>query len=108
MRLDVKPMEGDAELVAVTISPARVGDLFPILLAAYGLTDRESAVTLLLVRGLATREIASELSISPHTVRDHTKAIYEKANVNTRGELVAQLFSNHVLDGFHAAVSHNG
>ena len=107
MRLDVKPMEGDSDLVAVSISPARAGDLFPILLAAYGLTERESAVTLLLVRGLATRDIASELSISPHTVRDHTKAIYEKASVNTRGELVAQLFSNHVLEQFHSAVSHN-
>lgn len=108
MRLDVKPMEGDSELVAVSIAPAGVRDLFPILLAAYGLTERESAVTLLLVRGLATREIATELSISPHTVRDHTKAIYEKASVNTRGELVAQLFSNHVLEEFHAAVNHHG
>lgn len=108
MRLDVKPMEGDAELVAVSISPARAGDLFPILLGAYGLTERESAVTLLLVRGLSAREIATELSISPHTVRDHIKAIYDKAEVSTRGELVAQLFCNHVLDEFHASVSHHG
>ncbi len=108
LRLDVKPMEGDSELVAISISPARMGDLFPILLGAYGLTDRESAVTLHLVRGHSTREIAKELSISPHTVRDHVKAIYVKAGVNTRGELVAQLFSNHVLEEFHAAVGHNG
>ena len=108
MRIDVAPMEGDAGLVAVSISDARVGDLFPILLAAYGLTERETAVTMLLLRGLTVREIAVELSISPHTVRDHTKAIYEKADVNTRGELMAQLFSNHVFEDFHSALRHRG
>lgn len=106
MRLDVQPMEGDVGTVAVTVSPARASDLFTILLSSYDLTERESAVTLLLVRGLSSREIGAELSISPHTVRDHVKSIYAKTAVSSRGELVATLFSNHVLDQFHASVDH--
>ena len=60
----------------------------------------------MLSRGLSVKEIAAELILSVHTVRDHIKAIYDKTGVNSRGELVATLFSNHVLDGFHAAVEH--
>ncbi|MBT8241151.1 MAG: helix-turn-helix transcriptional regulator, partial [Acidimicrobiia bacterium] len=57
-------------------------------------------------RGIGTKEIAAELSISVHTVRDHLKSIFDKANVNSRGELVAGLFTNHFLERFHASVLH--
>ncbi|GAA2805656.1 hypothetical protein GCM10010470_46140 [Saccharopolyspora taberi] len=43
--------------------------------------------------GLPTAEIAASLFISPHTVRDHLKAVFGKAGVSSRGELVARLFS---------------
>jgi DNA-binding CsgD family transcriptional regulator len=86
------------------IEPARASDLTPILLESYGLTEREVEVVLLLARGLATKDVAAELGISAHTVRDHIKAIFDKAGVNTRGELVARLFSEHLLDGFHSAM----
>lgn len=106
VRIHVTPMEGDDGIVSVTIDGARAGDLVPILLDAYGLTARETDIVLLLCRGVGTKEIAAELSISVHTVRDHLKAIFEKAEVNSRGELVAQLFSNHVLSDFHSTVAH--
>jgi DNA-binding CsgD family transcriptional regulator len=105
MRVDVQPLDGDDEIVAVTITPARAGDLFPILLASYGFTERETAVTLLLVRGLTAKEIAADLGISQYTVRDHTKAVFEKAEVNSRGELVAKLFAAHVLEPFHGTIA---
>ncbi len=89
------------------IEPARAADLTPILLEAYGLTEREIDIVIHLARGLATKEIAAELSISPHTVRDHVKAIFTKTGFSTRGELVARVFSDHLLDGFHAAVHRN-
>ena len=85
---------------------ARAGDLLAVLLTAHDFTQPESTVTMLLVRRLTAREITAELSISHHTVRDHTKGIYEKAGVDPRGELVAQLFSNHVLENLHASVAH--
>jgi DNA-binding NarL/FixJ family response regulator len=106
-RVTAIPMEGEHGSVAVMIEPARAADLTPILLEAYGLTEREIDIVIHLARGLATKEIAAELSISPHTVRDHVKAIFTKTGFNTRGELVARVFSDHLLDGFHAAVHRN-
>ena len=103
-RVTAIPMEGARGSVAVMIEPARAADLTPILLEAYGLTGREIDIVIQLARGLATKEIAAELSISPHTVRDHVKAIFAKTGFSSRGELVARVFSDHLLDGFHAAV----
>lgn len=90
----------------VTIEPARPHDLVPILLESYGLTERETEVTMYLARGLAVKEISAELMISAHTVRDHVKAIYDKSGVNSRGELVAHLFAEHIVHHFHDAVQH--
>lgn len=104
LRVTAAPMEGIDGQIAVMLEPARAADLTPILLESYGLTDREVEIVILLARGLTTKDIAAELSLSPHTVRDHVKAIFDKAGVNSRGELVARLFAQHLLDGFHAAV----
>ncbi len=104
LRLHVTPMAGDTDTVAVLVETARPDDIVRILLESYGLTDRETEVVLLLSRGYSPKEVAAELVISVHTVRDHIKAIYEKADVNSRGELVAKLFSNHVLEPLHATV----
>jgi DNA-binding CsgD family transcriptional regulator len=108
LRVTAVPMEGGGGQVAVVIEPARAADLTPILLESYGLTEREIEIVSLLARGLATKEMAAELTLSSHTVRDHIKAIFEKTQVNSRGGLVARLFSEHLLDGFHAAVHRAG
>ncbi|MEO3825976.1 helix-turn-helix transcriptional regulator [Actinomadura sp. B10D3] len=50
-------------------------------------------ISQLVARGLTTSGIAAELVISPHTVRDHVKAVFAKAGVSSRGELVARLFA---------------
>ena len=104
-KLHASPLNDDGR-VAVMIEAARPADLVPILLESYGLTQRESDVVLLLARGLSTKEIASELSISRHTVSDHTKLIFTKCGVTSRGELVANLFSQHIIEGMHTAVDH--
>jgi len=88
------------------IETARRSDLLPILLESYDLTARESEVVLLLSRGLPTKEIAAELCISAHTVNDHIKVIFSKVGVSSRGELVAKLFSEHVIEPFHEQVVH--
>jgi DNA-binding CsgD family transcriptional regulator len=105
-RIHIAPVRGDAGKVMVTIEPASSCDLAQVLLDSYGLTPRETEIVLCLCRGLPSKEIARELMISAHTVRDHIKVIFGKAGVNSRGELVANLFTGHILDGFHSTVTH--
>ena len=52
------------------------------------LSVREQEILKLLSKGRVSKEIAEELSISYHTVRVHTKHIYEKLHVRSRAEAV--------------------
>ena len=54
-----------------------------------------------IARGSSTPEIAAELFLSAHTVRDYIKAVFDKVGVSSRGELVAKLFAEHYADPFH-------
>jgi DNA-binding CsgD family transcriptional regulator len=78
--------------VAVMIEPAGPHELAPLVADACRLTERERDVTRLVARGLPTDAIAARLYLSPWTVQDHLKAIFEKVGVTTRGELVARVF----------------
>jgi len=53
------------------------------------LTARETEVLGLLHKGMTVAEIATVLSISPSTVRNHTQHIFSKLRVNSRFEAVA-------------------
>ena len=83
-------------------------DLVPILLEYFGMTEREAEVVFLVARGLSTKEIAAELCLSTHTVNDHLKVIFSKAGVSSRGELVARLFADYVMEPYHSAVRYLG
>jgi DNA-binding CsgD family transcriptional regulator len=87
--------------VALVIEPAKASEIAPIVVEAYGLTAREVEVTRLVARGLSTDEIATELFLSRHTIRDHLKAIFEKVGVSSRGELTSELFAEH----YHAPLN---
>lgn len=86
---------GDEGRIAVIIEPGRPDEIAPLILRAYGLSDRERQVTRLVMVGAATDEIARVLNISPHTVQDHLKAIFEKTGIRSRRELVAKVFFDH-------------
>lgn len=77
---------------AVVIQPARGPEILALMVHSHGLTERERDVTELTLAGLATSEIAKRLGISPYTVQDHLKAIFEKVGVRSRRELVARIF----------------
>ncbi|HEX5014200.1 MAG TPA: LuxR C-terminal-related transcriptional regulator [Candidatus Limnocylindrales bacterium] len=52
------------------------------------LSQRELEVLRLLPSGLSQREVAAELYVSFNTIRTHTKAIFNKLGVASRGEAV--------------------
>ena len=89
-RLHVQNTEGR---IAVIFEEARPSEIAPLIVDAYGLTKRECEITRLVLRGLSTAEVSEELHITPNTVRDHFKSIFDKVGVRSRRELVGQVFA---------------
>ena len=54
------------------------------------LSDREQEVLSLIATGSTNKEIAGLLHLSPHTVKEHTSAIYRKLGVRNRAEATRQ------------------
>lgn len=59
--------------------------------AGRALSPREAEILDGTKRGLSAAAIAVELSISPHTVRQHLKTIYRKFEVKNRTGLVVEM-----------------
>ncbi len=64
--------------------------VFPPQAAPSGvqLTSREREVLELVASGSTNREIAATLHLSPHTIKEHTSALYRKLGVRNRAEAV--------------------
>jgi two-component system response regulator DesR len=54
------------------------------------LSEREQEVLSLVATGSTNKEIAAHLHLSPHTVKEHTSAIYRKLGVRNRAEATRQ------------------
>ncbi len=65
--------------------------------AEYGLSERETEILELMVRGLIKKEIADQLSLSYHTVDNHLRSIYTKLHVHTRTGAVAKAVSERLF-----------
>jgi two-component system response regulator DesR len=52
------------------------------------LSEREREVLDLIAAGSTNREIAEQLFLSPHTVKEHTSAVYRKLQARNRAEAV--------------------
>ncbi|MDP8960201.1 MAG: LuxR C-terminal-related transcriptional regulator [Actinomycetota bacterium] len=81
--------------VAVIIEPAHPARISSLLMSAYGLTEREQEVTKLVLQGSSTSQIADALVVSPHTVQQHLKSIFDKTGVRSRRDLVGKVFFAH-------------
>ncbi|MEU8796150.1 helix-turn-helix transcriptional regulator [Spirillospora sp. NPDC048819] len=90
--------DGPEAPVAVMLEAARPAEMAPLMVDAYGFTDRERRVTELVAQGLSTRQIAARLHVSSYTVQDHLKSIFAKSGTGSRGDLVARLFFDHYAD----------
>jgi DNA-binding CsgD family transcriptional regulator len=88
-------VSGGAHRVAVIVEPAHPARIAPLLMSAYGLTEREQQVTRLVLQGNSTAEIAERLVVSTHTVQQHLKSIFDKTGVRSRRDLVGKVFFAH-------------
>jgi DNA-binding CsgD family transcriptional regulator len=88
-------LEQNGSEVAVIVEPASPERLGSLLMAAYGLTAREQAIAQQVLQGASTEEIARKLHLSPYTVQDHLKSVFEKTDVRSRGQLLATVFFDH-------------
>ncbi len=84
-----------ARRVAVIVEPAHPARIAPLLMSAYGLSDREQEVTRLVLGGELTAAIAGRLFVSAHTVQQHLKSVFEKTGVRSRRDLVGKVFFAH-------------
>jgi DNA-binding CsgD family transcriptional regulator len=79
--------------VAIMIELARPVQVASLLVRAYGLSERETDVVKGVLQGLSTEEIAQAAYLSPYTVQDYLKSVFEKTGVRSRRELVGKVFA---------------
>lgn len=88
---------GDAEQRVVVIEKVPQRELASVIVRAYGLSSRERQVAELVLRGLPTKQVARTLELSPHTVSDYLRSLFDKVGVRSRRELAARLLVDHHL-----------
>ncbi|HWM17236.1 MAG TPA: helix-turn-helix transcriptional regulator, partial [Microbacterium sp.] len=91
----VEPTQG----IVVTIEPTTMDERLDLFTRAYALSARERDVVVELSRGAATAEIASRLFLSPYTVQDHLKSVFEKTGMRSRRSLLARAAGAHDAAG---------
>jgi DNA-binding CsgD family transcriptional regulator len=78
------PMIGDGEL--------HLG--LDRLCEQFHFSTRERDIVEMILKGKSNKEIEQELFISPHTVKNHIYHIFQKAGLNSRGQLVSLVLQN--------------
>jgi len=86
-------VEGNAvihpQLTKTFIEEVRLGEGRGAPSSATPLSKREREILQKVADGNTTKQVASELGISPHTVKTHLERIFEKLGANDRAQAVA-------------------
>jgi len=61
------------------------------------ITNREKQIIKFIAKGLSSEKIASELFISPFTVKTHRKNLFKKLKVNSVTELLKIAYENNII-----------
>jgi DNA-binding CsgD family transcriptional regulator len=79
------------QLTKTFIEEARMGDSgsAPGEQKSPALSKREREILQKVADGATTRQVASDLGISPHTVKTHLERIFEKLGAKDRAQAVA-------------------
>src|SRR5262249_35603174 len=86
--VEAATLEGSAAgQVVVTFREAPPQETFDRLCRISALSRREREVVSVLLEGLDTRAACERLFISPHTLQDHLKSVFEKLQIHSRREL---------------------
>lgn len=93
-------------LHSAEISPSNAIDRYPedfigamkwsAVVHNLSLSERESAIAALLLRGHSQPQIAAEMKISVHTVHTHLERLYRKLGVHSGKAVIAKLFQVYV------------
>lgn len=59
------------------------------LTRAFGLSDREVEIALMIYEGFTNRQISAALKLTEGTTRNYVSSIYEKTNTQNRAEVIA-------------------
>src|SRR3954462_9939379 len=91
--------------VAIVLDRAAGPRVAALRLEAHGVTPREREIAALLAHGRSNADIATTLVLSPYTVQDHIKSLFEKTGVSSRRELVARMFLDDYLPRIAASTT---
>jgi DNA-binding CsgD family transcriptional regulator len=83
--------------VAIVLDVAAGPRVAALRLEAHGVTPRERDVAALLAHGQSNADIATTLVLSPYTVQDHIRSLFEKTGVTSRRALLARVFLDDYL-----------
>jgi DNA-binding CsgD family transcriptional regulator len=73
------------------VSAVGSADLFERIRVKYALTDRELQVLQGIAEGLTNQEIAARIFLSVHTVKFHTRNIFDKMEITNRTQALSRL-----------------
>ena len=90
--------------IAVTIEVTDPLSRADLLARACGLSAREREVFDHLVTGTDTTEVSRFMSVSPSTVQDHLKSVFDKTGVRNRRTLLARALGTAISPGRGAEV----